>query len=141
MLALYVLSTLYVSLEAMPLSPAGKVDRRALPAPDRGTASAKEAAAPRTETERTVAEIWKEVLRLDNVGVHDDFFRLGGHSLIATQVLSRLSREFEVRIPVSRFFSVPTMARTAENLDRDARVGGAGPAATMDGERRDEGEI
>jgi amino acid adenylation domain-containing protein len=137
----YMLPTRFIRLEAMPLSSSGKIDRRALPVPERGRTAETAVVAPRTETERAIADIWGEVLRSTNVGVHDDFFRLGGHSLIATQVLSRITREFDVRMPLSAFFRTPTVAGMAEWVDHSRRTGGSALAATMDGSARVEGEI
>ena len=137
----YMLPARFVRLDAMPLSSSGKIDRRALPVPERERTTEAAVVAPRTETERAIAAIWGEVLRLANVGVHDDFFRLGGHSLIATQVLSRITREFDVRMPLSRFFRVPTVAGMAEWVDQSLRTGSGAWTAAIDGNARIEGEI
>src|SRR5262249_51216260 len=81
----------FALVEALPLTPSGKLDRKALPAPERGRAEADGAyVAPRTPVEEAVARVWAEVLGLERVGAHDNFFDLGGHSLLATQVLSHL---------------------------------------------------
>ena len=81
----------FVFLDLIPLTSNGKVDRKALPAPDQNRFDLEESfVAPRTPVEEMIAEIWAEVLKLDRVGIHDNFFDLGGHSLLATQVISRL---------------------------------------------------
>ncbi|HEV3048979.1 MAG TPA: phosphopantetheine-binding protein, partial [Longimicrobium sp.] len=108
-----------VVLEALPLTPSGKVDRRALPSPfvDR-TAPGRGYTAPRTEVEVRLAGIWAEVLRVRQVGVHDHFFTdLGGHSLLATQLASRVRDAFGVELPLSRVFERPTVARLAEAVE------------------------
>ena len=103
-----------VMLPALPMTPNGKVDRRALRAPDWARPElAQEYQAPRNEIEREVAEIWREVLGMPRVGIHDGFFDLGGHSLLATQVVSRLRDAFAVEIPLRRFFEAPTVAEVA----------------------------
>jgi acyl carrier protein len=99
----------YVFLEALPLASSGKVDRKALPAPE-WTGSEASYVAPRTPTEEILAGIWAEVLKLERVGIHDNFFELGGHSLLATQAVSRASEKFELRIPLKTIFDEPTLA-------------------------------
>jgi hypothetical protein len=101
-----------VSLAALPLSPNGKVDRRALPAPERPPA-AEEAVAPRTQEEEVLAGIWGEVLGLAGIGVTDDFFALGGHSLLATRVLSRVRAAFGVELRLRVLFENPTLESLA----------------------------
>ncbi|MFJ6462105.1 amino acid adenylation domain-containing protein [Streptomyces sp. NPDC091387] len=110
----YMIPAAFVPLDRIPLTPNGKTDRRALPAPasDRSGLGAAYTA-PRTGTERTVTEVWAQVLGIDTVGVDDDFFALGGHSLLATQVVSRLRRRLGVDIPVRTLFSAPTPALLA----------------------------
>ena len=101
----------FVLLEKMPLTPNGKVDRRALPSI--GERRRAESVAPRTADERAVAEIFAAVLGLDRVGVEDSFFELGGHSLLATQVVSRLRQTFAVDLPLRALFDTPTVAGVA----------------------------
>ncbi|MFF9573351.1 amino acid adenylation domain-containing protein [Streptomyces sp. NPDC014685] len=110
----YMVPTAFVPLERIPLTPNGKTDRRALPAPasDRSGLDAAYTE-PRTDTERTVTEVWSEVLGVDRIGVHDDFFALGGHSLLATQVVSRLRRRLGADVPVRMLFGAPTPALLA----------------------------
>ncbi|MCP4656225.1 MAG: amino acid adenylation domain-containing protein, partial [bacterium] len=110
-----------VLLDALPRTPTGKVDRRALPAPAEA-AGESGYAAPRNPQEELLAGIWAEVLGRDRVGVHDDFFALGGHSLLATRVLSRLREAFGVSLPIDRFFELPTVAALARALAAERRV-------------------
>ncbi|MHC4593074.1 MAG: non-ribosomal peptide synthetase, partial [Planctomycetota bacterium] len=99
----------FVFVERMPLTPTGKVDRAALPEPDRSRPPVSAAfVAPRTPIESAVADVWGQVLGVSRVGVHDDFFDLGGHSLLATQMLSRLRDEFGVELSLADFFASPT---------------------------------
>jgi acyl carrier protein len=110
----YMLPQTYVFLDAIPLTPNGKVDRRALPAPDSGRSDLSEAyVAPRNETETVLARIWADVLRVDKVGVNDDFFRLGGQSLLATQVASHIQDAFGIEVPLRNLFEAKTVAQLA----------------------------
>jgi len=107
-----------VVLDAFPLTPNGKVDLRALPAP--GRAEERPYVPPRTETESRLAGVWREVLRVGRVSVDDDFFDLGGHSLLATQLAVRVRESFRVELPLERVFEAPTVAALAVVVD-DAR--------------------
>ena len=111
----------FLLLEALPLSPNGKVDRDALPPPDPASLAIEtEYVPPRTPTEEVVAVIWAEVLGRDRVGVLDDFFDLGGHSLQAVQLVSRLAAALGRPVSVGTIFRATTVAEIAEVLDRKA---------------------
>ncbi|NES69220.1 MAG: methyltransferase domain-containing protein, partial [Okeania sp. SIO2D1] len=112
----YMLPSGYVVLSQLPLTPNGKLDRKALPAPDFANSLSTEYVAPETETEKVLAEIWREVLGIEQIGIHDNFFDLGGHSLMATQVLSRVRLAFGIDIPLTTLFESSTIAKLAENL-------------------------
>ena len=110
----FMLPSAFVLLDAMPLTPNGKVDRKALPAPDQLTSfNQQNYIAPRNSTEETLASIWGEVLRLEQVGVADNFFELGGHSLTATQVISRIRQAFQTELPLRAVFEFPTISELA----------------------------
>ncbi|HYG24753.1 MAG TPA: amino acid adenylation domain-containing protein [Verrucomicrobiae bacterium] len=115
----YMVPATFVPLEALPMTPGGKVDRKALPAPgdDRPELDS-EYAAPRTPLEEVLAGIWAEVLRLKRVGIEDNFFDLGGHSLLATQVISRMRETLQVEVPLGDLFDMPTVASLAAHLTR-----------------------
>jgi amino acid adenylation domain-containing protein len=118
----YMVPSAYVVLEALPLTPNGKVDRRALPAPEGDAVVRGEYVAPRTPSEEVLAAIWCEVLKLDRVGVDDNFFKLGGHSLLAMRVIARVREEFEVDLPLRSLFETPgvrELARRVEAAQRD----------------------
>ncbi|MCY1078492.1 non-ribosomal peptide synthase/polyketide synthase [Archangium lansingense] len=106
-----------VTLDAFPLTPNGKVDRKALPAPDGLRDAARGHVAPRTSTERRVAEIWSELLGVEQVGAGDDFFALGGHSLLAARAVSRLRESFGVELALRELFEAGTVASIAERID------------------------
>jgi hypothetical protein len=111
----YMVPAAFVLLDALPLTANGKVDRRALPAPvSRSTANAY--TAPRTPVEEKLAAIWTEVLGLPRVGVHDDFFDSGGHSLLTIRVLSRVRDVFNIDLPLRGLFDSPTVAGMANHL-------------------------
>ncbi|HLF26569.1 MAG TPA: amino acid adenylation domain-containing protein, partial [Anaerolineae bacterium] len=118
----YMLPSAFVVLEAFPLTPNGKVDRKALPALDGAQVAASEHyVAPRTPAEELAAGIWAEVLGIKTVGVNDNFFELGGHSLLATQVVSRIQEVFQVQLPLRALFESPTLedlARAIEQLQQ-----------------------
>jgi amino acid adenylation domain-containing protein len=107
----------FVTLDAIPLTPNGKVDRRALPAPEQRPAS-RPYVAPRTAGEELVASIWAEVLGLDRVGALDNFFELGGHSLLALSVMGRLSAAVELEVPIHALFGQPTVEALGAELER-----------------------
>jgi len=113
----YMIPSAFVVLDALPLSPNGKVDRRALPAPgDDRPELGRGFIAPRTPMEKDLAAIWREVLRLDRIGIEDNFFELGGHSLLATQVVTRVEERFGVELPLRAVFEAPTVAGLAERI-------------------------
>ena len=111
----YMVPTAFVALDAIPLTPNGKVDKRALPAPEGASEDAY--VAPRTETEEMLAGVWAEVLKAERVGIDDDFFLLGGHSLLATQVVARLRQSLGAEVPLRLVFEAPTVRRLAERVD------------------------
>jgi acyl carrier protein len=112
----YMVPLAYVQLAAMPLTANGKLDRRALPAPETGAYATRQYEEPRGEVEQKVAAIWTELLRVERVGRNDHFFELGGHSLLAVQVLTRIQEGFGVELTVSALFQNPTLAALADNI-------------------------
>jgi amino acid adenylation domain-containing protein len=132
----YMVPSVFVTLEALPLSPNGKLDHRALPAPNRARAgTAGSYVAPRNPVEEAVARIWAEVLGVERVGIHDNFFDLGGHSLLATQALSHIQQEFPVDIPLRRLFEEPTVATLALAITQgqgEPRNGAIGKVTLME---------
>lgn len=116
----YMVPVSFIPIDSWPLTPNGKVDERALPQPDPTRANLEgDFVAPRTDVEVRLANLWSDVLRVEMIGVYDNFFDLGGHSLLATQVMSRIRETFNVNLPLRYFFERPTVAGLAEFL-RDA---------------------
>ena len=110
----YMLPSAYIILKAFPLTSNGKIDRRALKAPNLEELRQNTFVAPRNPTEEIIASIIANVLGLEQIGIHDNFFELGGHSLLATRVVSKLSEAFTTEIPLRRLFESPTVAELAQ---------------------------
>ncbi|MEL6771457.1 MAG: amino acid adenylation domain-containing protein [Bacteroidota bacterium] len=114
-------------LDTLPQTSSGKIDRKSLPAPDRVTGNASEA--PRSELESVLCDAWKEVLGVSAVGIHDNFFDLGGHSLMAMKIASEVRRAHGTELPIALLFEAPTVAQLADQLHEM----GQGTEATLDG--------
>ena len=129
MLPDYMVPSQFFRLDALPLNPSGKVDRKALPDPeDPGAGLSSEYIAPRHQVEKDLAAIWQEVLGVAKVGVRDNFFDLGGHSLKATRVISRIRRDLGVDIPLRALFDHPTI----EAFSRAMEANGDKAAANIE---------
>ena len=125
----YMVPSAFVTLDALPLTPSGKVDRQALPAPEEaGQSPVGEYVPPRGPVEEALAVLWASVLGVEKVGAKDNFFLLGGHSLKATQLLSQVRDEFGIELPLRSLFEAPTVAGLARRLD-EAMRDGKGPQA------------
>ncbi|GAB3992312.1 hypothetical protein GCM10028807_25120 [Spirosoma daeguense] len=114
LLPTYMVPSDFVSLEKLPVTPNGKIDRKALPKPSSFAANKGVKAEPVTETEKLIARIWAEGLGLDEVGIDSDFFELGGHSMIAVQVMTQLEKETGRRLPLSTLLTYPTIRKLAQ---------------------------
>ncbi|RUA18047.1 MAG: non-ribosomal peptide synthetase, partial [Clostridia bacterium] len=133
----YMVPSFFVQLEAMPLTPANKIDRKALPAPDASTLiPTREYIPPNTETEVKLTAMISELLHIEQVGLADNFFELGGHSLLATQFISRVRDAFGVEMPLRALFEHPTVGEFALQLDIE-RAKGEKTAARPAIKRRD----
>ena len=121
----YMVPGAYVCLEALPLTANGKIDRKALPAPERVAGSGEGYEEPKTAVEEILAGIWGEVLRVERVGRQDNFFALGGHSLLATQIISRVRGAFSVEAPLGWLFEAPVLQQFAIRLE-ELRKSGVG---------------
>jgi hypothetical protein len=115
----YMVPAQLIDMEALPVTPNGKCDRHALPAPARSLSSGEDAAASlQTDTERELAVIWKRVLRVEAIGRDDDFFVLGGHSLLATQANAQANLHWTLILPLRALFDERTLQRCAAAIDR-----------------------
>ncbi len=119
-LPVYMVPSVFVRVEIIPLTPNGKVDKRALPAPaNADRTQGLTYVAPETVLEELLTTMWKDVLKLEKIGIHDNFFDLGGHSLLATQVMTRLRTVLELDIPLRTFFEHPTIQQLGQALDKE----------------------
>ncbi|QJB31967.1 non-ribosomal peptide synthase/polyketide synthase [Chitinophaga oryzae] len=112
----YMVPSLFIKIDRIPVTPNGKVDRKALPDPDAGALSENAYVAPRNETEEILAEIWQQLLEVEQVGIHDDFFALGGHSLLSIRLIAAIRRKLGKEIALSNIFDAPTVAALAASL-------------------------
>jgi amino acid adenylation domain-containing protein len=128
----YMVPSAFVLLDALPLSPNGKVDRKALPAPEARAALEGEQTAPRSPVEEVLCGVYAQVLGLEKIGIHTSFFDLGGHSLLATQAIARVRTAFQVDLPLTALFEAPSVAALASRVEAAVREGygvGAPPIA------------
>jgi amino acid adenylation domain-containing protein len=137
----YMVPTAYVVLAAMPLTPNGKVDRKALPAPEAGASVEATYVAPRNATEQTLAAIWQRVLGREGIGVDDDFFELGGHSLLATQVVVRVAEALQVDVPLAGLFQARTLGGLSAMIEAILWARPSGVAEAPSAEELEEGEL
>lgn len=129
----YMVPSQFLVLESLPLSPSGKVDRHALPAPDAwGSASPMPTAVPQTDLEAQIAAIWSQILQLPAIGLDDNFFDLGGNSLLAAQLVSLLAATLSLDLPVRCVYESPTIATLAQALQTLQQSGGSVPMALTD---------
>jgi amino acid adenylation domain-containing protein len=121
----YMIPSFWVALPSMPLTPNGKVDRKALPhVEQQPLGPSGTPVAPRSETENMLARIWAEVLGTQEMGVHDDFFELGGHSLLAVNLIGEVERIFGIRFPLLSLFNAPTIAQFSEVIEKERLLRG-----------------
>ncbi len=113
----YMIPEAFIRLDALPLSPNGKVDRRALPAPESDVGVSSWRVSPRTLTEGTIAQIWMDLLGAPQVSAHDNFFDLGGHSLLAARIVSRIRSIFAIELPLRELLEASNLADLAARVD------------------------
>ncbi|HRQ23950.1 MAG TPA: phosphopantetheine-binding protein, partial [Anaerolineales bacterium] len=121
-------------MDTLPLTPNGKVDRKALPAPTLPEQPAVDFLAPETETEKTLARLWSDVLGVERIAANHDFFELGGHSLSAVRLFVRAREAFHLELPLSVIFETPTLADLAQRIDT-LRQTSSQPSARASGPR------
>jgi thioesterase domain-containing protein/acyl carrier protein len=119
----YMVPAAFVAIAEIPLTPNGKVDRRALPIPDRDRPDLEKAfAAPSNAVELQLTQIWSEVLGIQSIGVSDNFFELGGHSLLAVQLFTQIESKFGIKLPLATLFQAPTIEQLANVLGRSEQL-------------------
>lgn len=119
-LPVYMVPSAFMILEALPLTPNGKLDRAALPRPNQIQANRHDDhTAPRSATERALAEVWQEVLSIESIDIHENFFELGGHSLLAVRLFAAMEKRFGKRLPLATLFQAPTIRQLAALLKDD----------------------
>jgi hypothetical protein len=120
----YMIPAFFIILETFPLTANGKVDRRALPAPETSRPDlAVSYIAPRSEVEQTIASIWQQALKVEKVGVNDNFFELGGHSLLIIQVHHQITQAVKTDLTIAQMFQYPTIQSLAQYLERSGEQG------------------
>jgi acyl carrier protein len=108
----------FVMIEAMPTTPNGKLDRKALPAPGLGVArKTRDSVPPETPTQITLARIWESLLKVQNVGIHESFFDLGGHSILAARLMAQIRSSFGIQMAFHNIFRAPTISRLGALID------------------------
>src|SRR5262249_44297333 len=117
----YMVPTTYVRLASLPLNPNGKLDRKALPTPEADAHAVRQYEAPVGGIENALATIWADVLRLERVGRRDNFFEVGGHSLMGMGVITRLRQTLGIEMPIRELFAQPVLADLARVLEGAAR--------------------
>ncbi|CBL45103.1 Non-ribosomal peptide synthetase modules and related proteins [gamma proteobacterium HdN1] len=115
----YMVPTVWVFLNEMPLTPNGKVDRKALPKPDEDNQEQREYAAPETSLQKALAELWAEILHVERVGLHDNFFELGGQSLLATKLVSQIRRKLKTPLAIRDLMVHATIAELAQVMEQN----------------------
>jgi acyl carrier protein len=120
----YMVPAAFVQLDEFPLTGSGKVDRPALPAPDQSRPLLEvQFVAPRNQLEESLAQIWREILGLERIGIHDDFFEVGGNSLHAMQIMAQVTNMFDVYLPLYSLFDTPTIAGLAQQIELAGQAG------------------
>ncbi|MCP4153077.1 MAG: amino acid adenylation domain-containing protein, partial [bacterium] len=114
----YMIPSYFVTMESMPLTPNGKIDRKALPEPGATTQAAKEYRAPANETEKKLAAIWQDLLEMKPIGTTHNFFEIGGHSLKAITLIARINKTFQVHLPITQLFENPFIKEQARYIER-----------------------
>lgn len=118
----YMVPSFYVTMDVLPINANGKVDRKKLPMPDMSASLNKNYVAPTTPLEKRLAEIWGDILKLEKVGIQDDFFVMGGHSLLAIRIFSQIQREFDKKLPLATLLRAPTIEQLAKIIEESSEA-------------------
>jgi acyl carrier protein len=117
MLPEYMIPAAFVPIDKMPITSNGKLDRNALPAPDLAERSTEEVVRPETPTQVRLAALWEPLLKVNNVGIHESFFDLGGHSILAAKLMAQIRSSFGIHLAFHNIFRAPTISRLAALID------------------------
>ena len=115
----YLIPSALMRLDAMPLTPNGKIHRKGLPAFAQINGGERIPEPPRNRVEEAFSWMWAEILGVEEVGIHDDFFEIGGHSILASQLVSRMRETFHIELSLRTFFDAPTIAKLAGIIIRN----------------------
>ncbi|MEM7144034.1 MAG: amino acid adenylation domain-containing protein [Verrucomicrobiota bacterium] len=118
----FMIPSTFVVMAELPVNANGKIDTHALPEPVQNDVSGKSHTAPETGTEQTLAPIWQELLEQSSIGIDDDFFALGGHSLVGMRLFARLQKQFDVSLPLATLFQAPTIRLLAQAIDKEVQA-------------------
>ncbi|MCI5130029.1 MAG: non-ribosomal peptide synthetase, partial [Candidatus Electrothrix sp. EH2] len=129
----YMMLNSFTFLDKFPLTPNSKIDRKSLPDPQLNLTRVYEA--PRTDHESQLAEIWGQLLKQDNISIHDNYFELGGNSLLATQLISQIRKTFEIQLSVRKLFELPTIAELIMPIEAMMRVNQSSAVLSHERER------
>lgn len=121
----YMVPSFYVFMEHLPLTPNGKVDKKQLPQPEESDLNKEVFVAPRNELESKLCRLWQEVLKIDQVGIYDNFFALGGHSLLATRLVSSIREEFNIELPLRTLFESATVTELSLCIEQTLKMDGS----------------
>ena len=113
----YMVPTLWISLDEMPITSSGKIARKSLPTLEGSELSSREYVAPRNTLEEQLVAIWKELLKVEKIGIHDNFFELGGHSLLATRLVAMIRKELSIEIFIQEIFEFSTIEEMASYIN------------------------
>jgi len=138
----YMVPQHFIEIDAIPLTPVGKVDKQALPSPDsldlQGT---NEYVAPTTDTEKKLAQIWQQIISLSQIGIHDNFFDIGGHSLLAVEIFAAIKKKFHLELPLALLFQAPTIHDLGNCIDAELYLAGSSGADVTATAEREEFEF
>jgi acyl carrier protein len=138
----YMVPQHFIEIDAIPLTPVGKVNKQALPSPESpDLQGGNEYVAPSTDTEKKLAQIWQQIISLSQIGIHDNFFDIGGHSLLAVEIFAGIKKKFHLELPLALLFQAPTIHDLASCIDAELYLAGSGGTDVTAAAEREEFEF